>query len=331
MKALAAVIMACVMAFVFFANLYPWIVNGEAWGVVEFEIPRGAAVSEVAEILAEKGLILNEDIFSAGAVFMDIDRKIAAGKYVVQPRMSLLDLYQLLQRGQHQLNFVTLPEGLRLTEAAEVLAGELGMEKEYFMRWARDPDVAAEFGIPARSVEGYLFPDTYDIPPDTHPRDIISTMVMRALDSFARAYGEADSPPDLTRRQVFVLASIVEEEVTYYDEGPRVAAVFLNRLRKGMPLQADPTVAYALGKRKSRITYRDLRVDSPYNTYRHKGLPPGPICNPGENAIRSVLNPAYPSTEMYFVARGDGRHIFSETIDEHIRAKRRVRRQKGAH
>ncbi len=329
MRALAYITLAGAVAFVGLVNLYPWTVSGAGWTVVELEIPQGATVSEVAHTLAEKGLIVNEDIFTAGAVLLDIDRKIVAGKYVMPPRMDLISLYIELQRGQRHLNLVTVPEGLTLAETSGLLATELHIPQEELDRWAHDPGFLSDIGLPGESAEGYLFPDTYDMPPAAHPRDVISTMAHRALETYSRVYSEAASPPDLTEEQIFTLASIVEAEVTYQDEAPRVAAVFLNRLRAGMPLQADPTVAYALGERKKRITYRDLRVDSPYNTYRHAGLPPGPICNPGENSIWAVLNPITTS-DMYFVARGDGRHVFSETIYEHIRAKREIRKSHAA-
>jgi UPF0755 protein len=329
MRALAYITLVGAAAFVALVNLYPWTVNGAGWAVVELEIPQGATVAEVAHVLADSGLIVNEDIFTAGAVLLDIDRKIVAGKYVLPPRTNLISLYMQLQRGQRHLNLVTVPEGLTLAETSDLLAMELHIPEDDLRRWATDPGFLSDIGLSTDSVEGYLFPDTYDMPPAAQPRDVLSTMTHRALETYSRAYGEAASPPDLTEEEVFTLASIVEAEVTYHDEAPRVAGVFLNRLRTGMPLQADPTVAYALGKRKKRITYRDLEVDSPYNTYRHVGLPPGPICNPGESSIRAVLNPTKTS-DMYFVARGNGRHVFSKTMDEHIKAKREIRRRRAA-
>lgn len=325
MRAVAYITLVCIAAVTVTINLYPWTVSGVAWGVVEFEVPLGARADDVAGMLLDRGLIVNRDVFVAGAVLLGIDKKLVAGRYVLPPRLDLMSLYEILQTGQHHLNLVTIPEGLTLPETSRILADKLGLESGGLDRWGSDPELIGELGIEGGSVEGYLFPDTYDIPQDTHPRDILSTMVKRALLTFADAFAAADSPPQLTRAEVFTLASIVEAEVTHVDEAPRVAAVFLNRLRVGMPLQADPTVAYALGERKQRITYRDLEVDSPYNTYRHGGLPPGPICCPGESSIRAVLNPLVPSSEMYFVARGDGRHTFSETMDEHIRAKRDIR------
>jgi UPF0755 protein len=329
MRALAYITLVGAAALVALVNLYPWTVRGAGWAVVELEIPQGASVSQVAHVLSEKGLIVNEDIFTAGAILLDIDRKIVAGKYVLPPRTNLISLYMQLQRGQRHLNFVTVPEGLTLEETSDLLAEELHIPEDELYHWAHDPGFLSDIGLRGDSVEGYLFPDTYDMPPAAHPRDILSTMTHRALETYSRAYEEASSPPELTEDEVFTLASIVEAEVTYHDEAPRVAAVFLNRLRAGMPLQADPTVAYALGGRKKRITYHDLEVDSPYNTYRHVGLPPGPICNPGESSIRAVLNPIVTS-DMYFVARGDGRHAFSKTMAEHIKAKREIRRRRAA-
>jgi UPF0755 protein len=329
MRALAYIILVGAVAFVALVNVYPWIVSGAGWGAVELEIPPGATVADVAEILADKGLIVNEDVFTAGAVLLDIDRKIVAGRYVLPPRTNLISLYMELQRGQRHLNLVTVPEGLTLAETTDLLATELHIPEDDLDRWAHDRGFMSDIGLRGDSVEGYLFPDTYDVPPAAHPRDILSTMAHRALATYSRVREDAVSPPKLTEDEVFTLASIVEAEVTYHDEAPRVAAVFLNRLRVGMPLQADPTVAYALGERKRRITYNDLKVDSPYNTYRHSGLPPGPICKPGESSIRAVLNPIE-TPDMYFVARGDGRHVFSRTIDEHIEAKREIQRRRAA-
>jgi UPF0755 protein len=326
MRAVAYITLVAVLTLAVVINFYPWTVSGVTWGVVEFDVPHGSGAGDVADMLLDMGLIVNRDVFVAGALLLGIDRKFVAGKYVLPRKLSLMSLYEILQTGQRHLNLVTVPEGLTFKEASRILEERLGVEGGSLECWGNDPELVGELGLEGESVEGFLYPDTYDIPQDTHPKDIISTMVKRALATFDSASASAESPPELTRLEVFTLASIVEAEVTYQDEAPRVAAVFLNRLNTGMPLQADPTVAYALGERKKRITYRDLEVDSPYNTYRHAGLPPGPICSPGAGSIEAVLNPGLPSSEMYFVARGDGRHIFSETIDEHIRAKRNVRR-----
>jgi UPF0755 protein len=325
MRTIAYSTIICLAVITAIANLFPWVVSNASWGVVEFEIPPGATSQDVAEILFERGLIANPDIFVVGAVLRGADRKMAAGRYVIEPRTSLLSLYDLLRRGQQHLNLVTIPEGLTLNETIALLADTLDMAPEELERWAADPELLDALGIEGGSVEGYIFPESYDMPLGAGARDIISTMVKKALQVYSDLRLAAQSPSKLTMREVFTLASIVEAEVTMHDEAPRVAAVFLNRLRKGMLLQADPTVAYALGGRKQRITYSDLEVDSPYNTYRYSGLPPGPICNPGANSLNAVLNPMKPSEEMYFVARGDGRHVFSKTMNEHVRAKRLVR------
>jgi len=329
MRTIAYITIAALAVFTALANLYPWTVRGESWGVVKFEVPRGATSSEVARTLFEKGLIANKDIFVLGAVLLGTDRHMAAGVYVVEPKTDLFSLYDLLRRGQQYLNLVTVPEGLTLSETIALLVEDLGMEEAELERWASDRELLRAMDVEGPSVEGYLFPDSYDVPVGADARDILSTMVKKAWRVYREAALEAESPPDLTSHEVFTLASIVEAEVTVRDEAPRVAAVFLNRMRKGMPLQADPTVAYALGERKPRITYDDLKVDSPYNTYVHSGLPPGPICNPGENSLRAVLSPVEGSRDMYFVARGDGRHVFSETMNGHVRAKRLIRQKKA--
>jgi UPF0755 protein len=329
MRRIAYVTIACLAVSTVLVNLFPWVRGGEAGAPAKFEVPPGATLRDVAKILSDKDLIANRDVFVIGAVLLGLDRTMAAGTYAIEPKTGLLSLYSILSRGQHLLNLVTVPEGLTLSQTTDLLSGRLGLDAGELELAARDPELLASLGIEGDSAEGYLFPDTYDIHPRAKARDIISTMVHRALQVYSEVRLEAASPPELGTREVFILASIVEAEVTMHEEAPRVAAVFLNRLQKGMPLQADPTVAYALGGNKPRITYRDLEIDSPYNTYRYSGLPPGPICSPGESSLRAVLNPRKPSKEMYFVARGDGSHVFSETMDEHLRAKQLIRSGKA--
>jgi len=328
MRSLAYTVLALAVLVVAVFNIFPWVVCGGGAAGVEFTIPDGAGAAEVARMLRARGLVANEDVFLAGARLLGVEDEIRAGKYALSSKTNLFELYDVLRRGQRQLCLVTVPEGLTVEETDSVLCRALGLQAGEIEKYARDRELLKEFGIEAESAEGYLFPDTYDVPVGSSPREVVARMIRKALWVYEEALAGQPPPMGLSRHEVFTLASIVEAEVTYHDEAPRVAAVFFNRLRVGMPLQADPTVAYALGERKRRITYRDLKVDSPYNTYRVKGLPPGPVCSPGRSSIEAVLRPAMPSNDFYFVADGNGRHIFSETIGEHIRAKRRVRARK---
>jgi UPF0755 protein len=179
---------------------------------------------------------------------------------------------------------------------------------------------------PGPTLEGYLFPDTYAFLPTTSPTTIVRTMAgqaRRVLDEELSRGGPIAL--EFTPHEILTLASIVEAEAMLAEERPRIAAVYLNRLRRKMLLQADPTVQYALGGHRQRIYYSDLRIESPYNTYLNVGLPPGPIGNPGRSSIQAVLNPTPGSRELFFVARGDGGHIFTETGESHLAAVARVR------
>jgi UPF0755 protein len=229
-------------------------------------------------------------------------------------------------------NLLTIPEGQTAKDIARILETRLGTDSEAFLAAVADSALGAEAGAPpGATLEGYLFPETYAFLPTTAPTTIVRTMALKArkvLDEELARGGPI--AVELTPHEILTLASIVEAEAMRAAERPRIAAVYLNRLRRRMLLQADPTVQYALGGHRARIYYSDLRVQSPYNTYLNVGLPPGPIGNPGRASIEAVLNPTPGSRELFFVARGDGSHIFSETGEQHLAAGARVRALRGA-
>jgi len=223
---------------------------------------------------------------------------------------------------------VTIPEGYRASQVAALLEGVLDIDSGEFMELVHDPDVMNALGVTAPSLEGYLHPDTYNFRLDASSLEAINIMVgetMRFMDPALVA--RADSM-DMTVHQVLTLASIIETEALFNSERPRISAVYHNRLREGWRLEADPTVRYALGTFRRRLYYKDLEVDSPYNTYRYTGLPPGPICNPGNASILAALYPEEDSEDFFFVANGDGTHTFSRTFAEHVKAKERARAQR---
>jgi UPF0755 protein len=193
---------------------------------------------------------------------------------------------------------------------------------------ATDPKIAASLGVRAPTLEGYLYPDTYDIPLGTPVPDVLAMLVGRSRLMLAEVMAGRVPPRPLgaDSARVMILASIVEAEAQVPAERAQIAAVYLNRLRRGMRLEADPTVAYALRARR-RLYFKDLTVDSPWNTYRVSGLPPTPICNPGRPSLEAVMTAAHapPTGDLYFVARGDGTHIFSRTYEQHEQACLRVR------
>jgi UPF0755 protein len=201
-----------------------------------------------------------------------------------------------------------------------------GVDSSSLLAVVTDAEVARAHEIPAATLEGYLFPDTYRVPFGTSARQLADLLVMHSREAWSDDFERRARELAMSRHQVLTLASIVEAEARVSDERATIAAVYHNRLRKNMRLEADPTVAYAMGGFRGRLYYKDLAIESPYNTYRRTGLPPGPICNPGEASIRAALYPAEGVAALYFVARGDGRHVFSATLREHNAAVAEARR-----
>lgn len=271
-------------------------------------IPRGIGTSAIAEQLAEAGVLADPLIFKAGVRVFSEGRPLRAGEYLFPARASARDVMDLLISGRTVVRKVTISEGLTSREVLAVLAAAEGLDGE----------------VPAEPpAEGTLLPETYHYSWGDDRAAIVARMeeAMRATVEELWA-GRAEGLPLKTPEEAVILASIVEKETGVDAERPRVAAVFLNRLQRGMPLQSDPTVIFALTKGKASLgralLRSDLTVDDPYNTYVNVGLPPGPIANPGKAALAAVLQPAK-SNELYFVADGSGGHAFAETLEEHNR------------
>ncbi len=286
-------------------------------------IPRGSDLGTISHTLHANGIIRSPGVFMLLARTLGVERSLRAGQYQLSPGMTALEILRMLQRGSTFR--VTIPEGLTATDVADTLSRAIGLSRDEFLAAVRDSALRARVDDPAPTLEGYLFPDTYEILPDMTAREIVGQMVSRFEHVYEMEFGSVTPPDGLSRHGVVTLASIVEAESQAAHERPRIAAVYLNRLRIGMRLQADPTVAYALGSHRDRIYYKDLSVDSPYNTYRVAGLPPGPIANPGRAAIRAVFAPTERCDDLFFVARGDGTHEFTRTMAEHALAIARIR------
>jgi UPF0755 protein len=284
-------------------------------------IQRGQSLHQIATELQRVGLMQGTLGFEALARLMRLDRQIKAGQYSFQLGITVPAILRALARGMSGLNLVTIPEGLTAKEVGALLAQHLGVPPAAFDSLAHDRAFLDSLGIRAPTVEGYLAPDSYEFLPGTLPEVAFRTMARRTQLILLDASAGRDSLPlGLSLDQVLTLASIVEAEAAFPDERARVARVYLNRLDKGMRLQADPTVAYGEGRPpRSRLYFKDLQVRSPYNTYLQTGLPPGPICNPGRSSIEAALNPTEGIQDLYFVARGGGRHLFSRTYEEHLR------------
>jgi UPF0755 protein len=293
----------------------------------EVIIPKGASIEEISKLLEQKDLVGNPRLFVLAARVLGYDRGLKAGRFSIPVGSSIYRILRQLARGMSSQDMVTIPEGLRADQIAQQLYERAKIDPIGFMTLAGDSAFTRSLGIPADRIEGYLYPDTYPFYPLLTPAEVLRVMVERALRIFGEEMALPGARQGLTLHQLVTLASIVEAEAQVPSERARIAAVFYNRLRQGMMLQSDPTVLYALGVWRGRTYYRDLDVKSPYNTYRNKGLPPGPICNPGKDAVHAVLFPLADSTEYYFVARGDGTHMFSRTWEEHLKAIAHVRAQ----
>lgn len=295
---------------------------------VSVVIPRETGLAGIAEILKDRGLIADDLRFRILAAVSGKGRRLRAGEYAVPPGLTPPELLSLLASGKVSYRRVTIPEGMDREQIAAILAREGWVDQERFLALTRDPDFIARLGLEVIDLEGYLFPDTYKLSRGQQDEEsIIEMMVARnrqVLADLVQLYPEA---PLSSEHEILTLAAIVEKETGRAGERPLIARVFLNRLKRGMRLQADPTVCYGIPECQGRrLTYRDLERSTPYNTYVIKGLPPGPIASPGRAAIAAVLNPA-DASYLYFVSKNDGTHHFSTTLAEHNRAVARY--QKG--
>jgi UPF0755 protein len=296
---------------------------------VKLVVPPGSSAGAIGRKHEELGLVRHPLLFVALVRARGVGGQLKAGEYALEGPLSLEDMVRVMAEGEVVRHEVTIPEGRTLEETA-ALVGKAGVDAKKFLAAARDPEPIRDLDPDAEDLEGYLFPDTYHVPLAS---DTARALVRRMLQRFREVVG-----PELTRiekkgltvREVVIIASLVELETAAVEERPRIAGVFLNRLEKRMLLQTDPTVIYALkqeGRWNGNIRRRDLEMDSPYNTYRHAGLPPGPIGSPGREAILAVLDPEE-TRDLYFVSRNDGTHQFSETLREHNRAVDRYQRRR---
>ncbi|MDQ2888978.1 MAG: endolytic transglycosylase MltG [Gemmatimonadota bacterium] len=287
-------------------------------------VPRGATFRVAAESMASAGVIGSPLGFRIYARMHGRDRQIQAGTYLLRPGTPWGELVGAMNGGVGIINRVTIPEGFTIAQITPLLVRALHASPDSVTAAVRDSGLRARLADPAATLEGYLFPDTYVFAPGTSAREAVTEMVQRFEREWKPAYDKQASAMGRSRHEIVTMASIVEKEARVPEERPVIAAVYYNRLRLGMPLQADPTVQFAMGHHTDRVLYRDLAIDSPYNTYLHPGLPPGPIASPGAASLRAALEPAK-VPYLYFVAAADGHHEFRETMAEHDAAKRAVR------
>jgi UPF0755 protein len=284
---------------------------------IEIKVERGEPFSSVVNKLKEKGALPNDRLFSLWARLWKLDKKIHWGFYRFDLPLAPAAIIDQMVLGKGLFYRVTIREGLTLREAADLLwASGIG-DRERLLAEAVNPELLAQLGFEETGIEGYLFPDTYYFPPSVTEREVLTAMVEQFRAVFNPMMRQ--KAPDLTPHEVVILASIIEKETGDETERPLVSAVFHNRLKMKMPLQSDPTVIYGVHPPANNITRKDLKSRSPYNTYRVKGLPPGPICSPGLSSLKAALFPA-DAPYLYFVSKNDGSHIFSVDLADHNRA-----------
>ena len=285
------------------------------------EVPRGSSTGAIARRLADAGIVRDPLAFRIAVYTQNAGGRLQAGEYRFDRPMTAAEVVDKLKRGDVYLVPITFREGLSIRQMAQIFESK-GLGKSVdFVKAASDGTRIHALDPEARDLEGYLFPDTYSVPRRTTADQLVARMVSGFEKALTPEIRQQASARGLGVRQLVTLASIVEKETGKADERPLVAAVYSNRLKIGMGLQCDPTVIYALeraGLYDGDLTREDLRFDSPYNTYRYAGLPPGPIASPGKASLAAAANPA-DAPYLYFVSRNDGSHAFSSTLDEHNR------------
>ena len=293
-------------------------------GAKVVEIPPHQGAISIARRLALEDVIRSRLGFLFLTTLRGTASSLKAGEYEIPKDANTVQILRFLEEGRVRLHPVLFPEGGMVRELARALEAEGLTRAEDVLRLSQDQNFIRTLGVEAASLEGYLFPDTYHFFKGLTVEEMLARMAHRLRMKVTEDLLSRAEALGLTLHQLLTLASIIEREAVVPDEMPVISAVFWNRLKREMPLQADPTVQYALGKGRQALTREDLQVDSPFNTYRVRGLPPGPIASPGKTAILATLNPAKVSY-LYFVSMDDRRHFFSTTLEEHNSAVARYR------
>jgi UPF0755 protein len=296
----------------------------------EIQVTEGKSFKAIASMLKREGIIRYRGYFEMIGRFKGLSRKVRVGYYGLSTNMSLWEVLETLRKGRIIEYEVVIPEGYNLYQIGWTLSGTpLVSDPQQFIKLVKNKKYVRSIGIDADSLEGYLFPDTYFLPKGIKLEDIPKRMVQRYRAVFESSYRDRARQMGLTEQQIITLASIIEKEAKIPSERKLISAVYHNRLKKGMKLQADPTCVYGTKAWVTNVTKGDLKRRSPYNTYLHKGLPPGPIANPGQGSILAAL---YPESTgyLFFVAQGDGSHYFSNDFAAHAKAIGRYRAKKKA-
>ena len=303
-----------------------WLNQPTEAGEQVVRIDKGMNARQIAGLLEERGLVRSAWVFSWNARLSGLARRLEAGRYPLSGAMTGSEILQSLQKAPLEMDRVTVPEGLTLGETASLLQERGLADSARFAALATDLEMVRKQGVNAASLEGYLFPETYFFGKGVSEKEIIDRMVSEFFSVVEDSLMARLDSLEMSLHEAVILASIIEGEARFDSERPIISSIFHRRLKLRRRLESCATVEYALGFHKERLSNEDLRIKSPFNTYLHQGLPPGPIGNPGRASLTATLYPA--DTEyLYFVARGDGTHSFSRTNREHEAAKRAIRRQ----
>ena len=289
---------------------------------IKVNIPKGSTLAQITDLLAEKNIVTNKNIFITTASLMGYNNKIPAGIFALKNANNNYRIVKQLVRGNPEMIKVTLLEGWTISQVSQAISESMNLSSEILSSLCYDEQFIIELGLEEKSLEGYLFPDTYlFLESENDPKEILRQIISEFNEVYKENLRERTEQIGLTINEVLTLASIIEGEAIFDVERAIIASVYHNRLKKRMRLQADPTIQYIIKDGPRRLSLSDLKIDSPYNTYLYSGLPPGPIGNPGKASILAVLYPD-DNDYLFFVARGDGYHTFTRTIDEHNQAKR---------
>ncbi len=330
---LILVLLGTVAAFHTYQRLLSGTTEDPSAPPISIEIPEGASAYQIADYLEENGLVPSRWLFLLAARIKGVEGSLKYGKYELSPSMSSFEILDALREGTQEGHLITIPEGYTVAQTARLLVQDGSIDSQSFLEAANDPDLAAELGLPVGEnpdllflMEGFLFPDTYQITEGMTGSDLVRIMAGRFSEVWAEVSGDQTFPPE----EVFDLvnvASIAEQEAVVPEERPLIAGVVFNRLKKGMRIDCDATIAYGLNKLGMRLRTADLKSDTPYNSRIYAGLPPGPIGNPGRAALQAALSPQE-TDFLYYVSRNDGTHQFSKTLREHNRAVNKYQRNR---
>jgi len=312
------IVLILFMLIMFIILNYP-VNNGR---VVFVNIKHGWTFHSVANYLSKNSLIRSRFFFLINSRFFANSKRLQTGIYRISDSYSTLKIISIINKGKTASKIFTIPEGYNIYQIAKMLDDKKIISEEKFLRLCHSKKIQNKYNIKTDTVEGFLFPDTYYVLYNISEEKLLEIMINNFFKNVNKLYLKRMKEVGYSLNEMVTLASLVEWEAQIDFERPIIASVFLNRLKKGLNLSSCATVQYALGKHKSRLMFKDLKADSPYNTYRYKGLPPTPICNPGINSILAVLFPAK-TDYLFFVSEKNGRHYFAKTYREHLEAYRK--------